>query len=209
MKIFGYDNNDEKSDKIIELSQATLNCKKSDIDKIIKFLTEVKKEIETYHVNCHAFVGDMGRPEDVSAFFTQIKEEFHHLDILINNAGISYFGLLQEMTDRDWDRILSTNLSSVFYCSRLAIQMMLPKKSGKILSISSVWGCTGASTEVAYSATKGGVNAFTKALAKELAPYEHPGLRAVLHKALYPHSAGDPLLHAGGHGGHRHALHRG
>lgn len=135
-----------------------------------EMLYEVKKEIETYHVNCLAFIGDMGRPEDVSAFFTQIKEEFHHLDILINNAGISYFGLLQEMTDRDWDRILSTNLSSVFYCSRLAIQMMLPKKSGKILSISSVWGCTGASTEVAYSATKGGVNAFTKALAKELAP---------------------------------------
>jgi len=135
-----------------------------------EMLYKVKKEIEAYHVNCLAFVGDMGCPEDVSAFFAQIKKEFHHLDILINNAGISYFGLLQDMTDRDWDRILSANLSSVFFCSRLAIQMMLPQKSGKILSISSVWGCTGASTEVAYSATKGGVNAFTKALAKELAP---------------------------------------
>lgn len=135
-----------------------------------EMLYKVKEKIEAYHVNCLAFVGDMGCPEDVSAFFGQIRKQFHQLDILVNNAGISYFGLLQEMSNDDWDKILSANLSSVFYCSRLAIQMMLPRKSGKILSISSVWGCTGASTEVAYSATKGGVNAFTKALAKELAP---------------------------------------
>lgn len=135
-----------------------------------EMLYKVKEQIEAYHVNCLAFVGDMGCPEDVSVFFGQIKKQFHQLDILVNNAGISYYGLLQEMSNDDWDKILSANLSSVFYCSRLAIQMMLPRKSGKILSISSVWGCTGASTEVAYSATKGGVNAFTKALAKELAP---------------------------------------
>ena len=135
-----------------------------------EMLYKVKEEIEAYHVNCLAFLGDMGCPEDVNAFFEQIKKQFHQLDILVNNAGISYYGLLQEMSNDDWDKILSANLSSVFYCSRLAIQMMLPQKSGKILSISSVWGCTGASAEVAYSATKGGVNAFTKALAKELAP---------------------------------------
>ena len=74
------------------------------------------------------------------------------------------------MTDNDWDKILATNLSSVFYCSRAAIPYMVSKKCGKILNISSMWGTVGASCEVAYSASKSGINGFTKALAKELAP---------------------------------------
>ena len=74
------------------------------------------------------------------------------------------------MTDDDWDRILQTNLSSVFYCSRAAVPYMVSQKSGKIINISSMWGRVGASCEVAYSATKAGMNGFTMALAKELAP---------------------------------------
>ena len=74
------------------------------------------------------------------------------------------------MTPDDWNRVISSNLTSVFNCCSLAIPMMLKKKSGKIINISSVWGNVGASCEVAYSASKGGMNAFTKALAKELAP---------------------------------------
>ena len=74
------------------------------------------------------------------------------------------------MKPEDWDLILRTNLTSVFNCCKLAIPMMLEKKQGKIINISSVWGVCGASCETAYSATKGGVNALTKALAKELAP---------------------------------------
>ena len=74
------------------------------------------------------------------------------------------------MTDSDWDRILQTNLSSVFYCSRAAVPYMVSQKAGKILNISSMWGISGASCEAAYSASKAGVNGLTKALAKELAP---------------------------------------
>ena len=74
------------------------------------------------------------------------------------------------MTDNDWDKILATNLSSVFYCSRAAIPYMVSKKYGKILNISSMWGTVGASCEVAYSATKSGIHGLTRALAKELAP---------------------------------------
>ena len=92
------------------------------------------------------------------------------LNILINNAGISCFGLLQDTTPEQWDAMITSNLNSVFYCSKLAIPEMLSKKSGKILSISSVWGNVGASMEVPYSTTKGAINAFTKALAKELGP---------------------------------------
>ena len=74
------------------------------------------------------------------------------------------------MSEKDWDNVLSTNLSSAFYTARQAIPLMLKEHSGKIINISSVWGNVGASTEVAYSASKGGLNAFTRALAKELAP---------------------------------------
>ena len=91
-------------------------------------------------------------------------------DLVINNAGISYIGLLQDMAPEEWDRIVRTNLTSVFNCSKLAIPHMLEQISGKILNISWVWGNVGASCEVAYSATKGGINSFTRALAKELAP---------------------------------------
>jgi 3-oxoacyl-[acyl-carrier protein] reductase len=74
------------------------------------------------------------------------------------------------MSDEEWNDVIGTNLSSVFYTCRAAIPLMLKKQNGRILNISSVWGNVGASLEVAYSASKGGLNAFTKALSKELAP---------------------------------------
>ena len=111
-------------------------------------------------------MGDMGNPSDVEKLFENIQE----LDVLVNNAGISYVGLLHEMSLEDWQKTMNTNLNSVFYTSRLAIPLMLQKHSGRIINISSVWGNVGASMEVAYSASKGGINSFTKALAKELAP---------------------------------------
>ena len=112
-------------------------------------------------------MGDMNACQEL---FGLIKKQFGALDVLVNNAGISYIGLLQDMSSEDWERVLHTNLTSVFNCSKLAIPDMIARKYGKIINISSVWGTIGASCEVAYSATKGGINAFTKALAKELAP---------------------------------------
>ena len=100
----------------------------------------------------------------------QVKKQFGGADILINNAGIAYIGLLQDMSTEDWEKMLHVNLTSVFNCCKLAIPYMVRQKQGKIVNISSVWGLAGASCEAAYSATKGGVNALTKALAKELAP---------------------------------------
>ena len=119
-----------------------------------------------YQISCTPFIGDMGNPGDVNRLFSMIP----NLDVLVNNAGISYVGLLHEMTPDDWRKVMSTNLDSVFYTSRLAIPLMLRRHSGNIINISSVWGNTGASMEAAYSASKGAVNSFTKALAKELAP---------------------------------------
>lgn len=119
-----------------------------------------------YCISCQCFIGDIGDYPFVQSCFAQITS----LDVLINNAGISYVGLLSDMDVKDWDHVIRTNLSSTFYTSKCAIPLMLQKKSGKIINISSVWGNVGASMEVAYSASKGGLNSFTKALAKELAP---------------------------------------
>lgn len=125
------------------------------------------KELSSkYGVSCKTFLADMGKEEDVSRIFSKITS----MTVLVNNAGISYYGLLSEMSTDDWHKIISTNLDSVFYTCRLAIPLMLQTHSGKIINISSVWGNMGASMEAAYSASKGGVNALTRALAKELAP---------------------------------------
>ena len=121
---------------------------------------------QTYGILCVPFQGDMGNASDVGRLFDSIRS----LDVLVNNAGISHIGLLQDMTDEEWHRVISVNLDSCFYTCRRAIPLMLGAGGGRILNISSVWGNVGASMEVAYSASKGGVNSFTRALAKELAP---------------------------------------
>lgn len=136
----------------------------------IDMLECVAEECRRYEVDCITFAGNIGNQEVVVELFHKITKVYKGIDILINNAGISHVGLLTDMSNDEWRDILSVNLSSVFYCSQLAIPYMVQQKSGKIINISSIWGNVGASCEVAYSATKGGVNSFTKALAKELAP---------------------------------------
>ena len=129
-----------------------------------------EKLSRTYRIQIRCFVGDVGDCEFVQDMISATMEEFGQIDVLINNAGISYIGLLTDMSVDDWNRIVATNLSSAFLTSRLCVPQMVARKSGHIINISSVWGNVGASCEVAYSTTKGGINAFTKALAKELAP---------------------------------------
>ena len=90
--------------------------------------------------------------------------------MLINNAGITWSGPLQEMAIEEWTQLMNTNLDSVFYACKFAIPLLLQAENAKIINLSSVFGSVGASCEVAYSASKGGINAFTRALAKELAP---------------------------------------
>ena len=133
-------------------------------------LQKTKNEIEGYQVSCHAFLGDIGDHAAAKELFHQIKKLYGSIDVLVNNAGISYVGLFTDMTPEDWDKVIRTNLTSVYNCCSLAIPDMVKNQRGKIINISSVWGKVGASCEVAYSASKGGMNAFTKALAKELAP---------------------------------------
>lgn len=133
-------------------------------------LDAVCAEAEALGARTVSFTGDMGDPSDCEAFFRLAVKELGHVTCLVNNAGTAHIGLFQDMTPGEWDRMIRTDLSSVFYLSRLAVPEMLKNGGGKIINVSSVWGTAGASCEAAYSAAKGGVNAFTKALAKELAP---------------------------------------
>ena len=132
-----------------------------------ELLLNLKQELESaYQIECHCYIGDIGCYHFVCSVFDEISQ----LDVLVNNAGISYVGLLSDMSVEEWHKVINTNLSSIFHTSKLAIPKMLKEHQGNIINISSVWGNVGASMEVAYSASKGGVNSFTKALAKELAP---------------------------------------
>ena len=134
-----------------------------------KELQTLAAELEArFQISCHSFVCDMGDEAAVSDLFLHIPS----VDIVINNAGIAWIGLLTDMKPEEWHRLMQTNLDSLFYTSSKAVPLMLQQHSGRIINISSVWGNIGASCEVAYSASKGGVNAFTKALAKELPPSE-------------------------------------
>ena len=124
----------------------------------------------TCSIQVLCFRGDVGDYTFICDMVQKTLDTFGQIDVLINNAGISYFGLLSDMSIADWHTVLNTNLNAAFYTSKLAIPHMVHEKWGKIINISSIWGNVGASMEVAYSVSKGGINALTKALAKELAP---------------------------------------
>ncbi len=133
-------------------------------------LLETKEAILAYNVPCLSFLCDLKNYDNVADVFREIKEKLGPVSILINNAGISHIGLFQDMTPEEYKNIIDTNLLSAMNCVHLAIPYMIKYKTGKIINISSVWGAYGASCEVAYSSSKGALNTFTKALARELAP---------------------------------------
>ena len=142
-----------------------LNCRAS-----LGLLEETEQEILSLGGTCTKLPADVSNPDAVREMFRTIAAQQAEPDVLVNNAGAAYFGLLTDMSDEDWDHIIGTDLSSVFYCCRAAIPHMVSQKQGKIINISSMWGTSGASCEAAYSAAKSGLHGLTKALAKELAP---------------------------------------
>ena len=146
--------------------QLTLCCHKSQ-EQLRDLADQLQKK---YHTPVLIFIGDVGEYAFVEDMVKQTLDTFGSIDVLINNAGISYIGLLTDMTIDDWNQIVATNLTSVFSACRCTVPSMVHSKSGRIINISSVWGNVGASCEVAYSACKGGINSFTRALGKELAP---------------------------------------
>ena len=132
-------------------------------------LNSLKGEILNYNVSCLSFCGDISHPDFVDHMIKESLSVFPTIDCLVNNAGISQVGLFTDATMDDWNLMINTNLTSVFTTCKNIIPHMLHRHKGKVINISSIWGDAGASCEVLYSTTKGGINAFTKALAKEVA----------------------------------------
>ena len=116
------------------------------------------------------FLGDLSDEAFVNRMIRESLQEFGQIDGVVHAAGIASLGLMTDLSLTDWNDIFGANLTSAFLLSKAVAPHFISKKEGKIILLSSVWGGRGASCEVAYSATKGGIDSFTKALAKELAP---------------------------------------
>ena len=138
-----------------------LNYNKSE-----NYAQNVQKEL----INVEIYKADVSKKAEAVSLINFAIEKYGKIDVLINNAGISQSKLFTDLTDEDWNNIINSNLNSAFFCSREAAKNMIHNKSGLIINISSIWGITGASCEVAYSTSKAALNGFTKALAKELGP---------------------------------------
>ena len=126
------------------------------------------------------FKADVSDSMQVKEMFSQIEKAFGGVDVLVNNAGIAGQMLFTDITDETWQKMINVNLSGAFYCCREALRFMINKKSGRIINIASMWGETGASMEVHYSASKAGLIGLTKALAKEV------GLSGITVNAVSP-----------------------
>ena len=126
------------------------------------------------------FKADVSDSKQVKEMFSEIEKAFGGVDVLVNNAGIAGQMLFTDITDEMWQKMINVNLSGAFYCCREALKFMINKKSGRIINIASMWGETGASMEVHYSASKAGLIGLTKALAKEV------GLSGVTVNAVSP-----------------------
>ena len=131
---------------------------------------KIQKELQEKGKNIEIFKADVSKRKEVKELVQFTLERFGTIDVLINNAGIAQTKLFTDITDVDWQEMLQNNLTSVFYCTQETIPTMIHHKKGCIINISSIWGITGGSCEVHYSAAKAGIIGMTKALAKELGP---------------------------------------
>lgn len=131
---------------------------------------EVARTCLAYGGEAITIRADLRSAEQIDRMKSKLDELGFTPDILVNNAGTAYYGLFTDVTEEEWDDCMNINLKGMFLCTQRFAPHMISQKYGRIINVSSVWGITGASCEVMYSTAKGGVNAFTKSLAKELAP---------------------------------------
>lgn len=134
-----------------------------------KAAEEVKSEIEANGGEAILVQANVADPVAVEAMFAKVVEAFGTVDILVNNAGITRDGLLLRMKDEDFEAVIDTNLKGVFYCTKAAAKLMMKKRSGRIVNMSSVVGLIGNAGQTNYAASKAGVLGFSKSAAKELA----------------------------------------
>lgn len=131
---------------------------------------EVARRCMQYDAKVLTVSADLRNIDEILRMKEKLEKHGMVPDILVNNAGITHYGLLSDVTEDVWDKVMSINLKGMFLCTQQFMNHMVSQKYGRIINVSSIWGVTGASCEVVYSTAKGGMNAFTKSLAKELAP---------------------------------------
>ena len=141
---------------------------------------KAKALVSELGTNAKIYKCDIRNSKEVSDTVKAVIADFGEISVLVNNAGIAQQKLFTDITDEDWQTMLDTNLSGAFYFSRAVLPEMIKRKSGKIINIASMWGETGASCEVHYSAAKAGLIGLTKALAKEV------GLSGITVNAVSP-----------------------
>ncbi len=131
---------------------------------------KVEGEIQRAGGKSLAVQADIGRVEEVARFFKTVLDQFHRLDVLVNNAGVIRDGYMMLMADKDWDEVINTNLKGTFHCCRAALRPMINRKYGRIINLASPSAITGRAGQTNYAASKGGVISLTKSLAREVAP---------------------------------------
>lgn len=131
---------------------------------------ELKDELKKENINIDIYKADVSKREECKSLVEYAIEKYKHIDVLVNNAGISIWGQFTDLTDAEIEEIIRTNLYSAIAMSQEVSKHMIHEKQGCIINMSSIWGMVGASCEVAYSVTKAGIDGLTKALAKELGP---------------------------------------
>ena len=119
-------------------------------------------------VEAYAVCANVANSEDVDKLFDEVKDKFGRIDVLVNNAGITRDNLILRMTEEEFNQVIDVNLKGAFLCSKVAAKMMLKKKYGRIINISSVVGISGNAGQVNYSSSKAGLLGMTKSIAKEL-----------------------------------------
>ena len=144
---------------------AHYNSNKKGVDSLIEELRSIGIEGTVFGVQA-----DFSDSHSILKMCEEIQKSFKHVDVLVNNAGVGLYKMITETTEEEWQKLFDVNVKSTFKLTNCILPEMISRKQGKIINLSSIWGQSGASMEVCYSATKSAIIGYTKALAKEVAP---------------------------------------
>ena len=145
-------------------------CERGDAVAFLYHQNEEAAQLLAKQTGALAIQGDVSDPQSVNRALAALKERMGEVDVLVNCAGVGQIKLFTDLSDADWRRMVGTNLDGAFYLCRAVAPAMIRRGWGRIINVGSMWGKTGASCEVHYSATKAGLRGLTMALAKELGP---------------------------------------